>query len=1252
MKIVLKCFVFLALLTILTIGSIFISTENVENQSYAEYIPSNIDFYTDSDTFLYNFVQYDINDYKESYINYANAGLTNYPSNLYNCTRSVIVCEDYFDLSIIGDDPITKIIPRELFETRGEYYYIGKEYGYYITTYANTYDYYDYQTQTWETSISNYNNHSIVLVFDLATTPRVNDNYIDIEIKPLFELEYVYLSGQENYFSILSSFSETYCHLGHYNLQNTNLNYIIPTFKVDTDNCIEYSPIDKFYIKDVSFSGKLLNEQEMNYSINQNYNAVDEANSILLDKGSYFTRYDFYHQGYERINGEFTQEIIRTIALDVIELGLCYTGTLGNIYFTTDYGYDIISNIDYATSIDMVGFSQNEYYTIDILQNATDQDDEYGYILKEALSSIDNNNNIDNAIWYGCDYDDNSENDNYIKTTFTVSHSESGNAWYTRFIENIALNIVSESNPNGIVSIIKEDHIFLRDINYKPINMETINNAYILEEGTNYFSFTPEYTSDYQINCSTTSNISCEILDANDVAIYNGNGNNFTQRLLAGTTYHIKLSADNSEPIVVPFSIIPDVNTGSLIINGNDIYIKKINIANFDVKKFVTNNTNVDIIGLYTMNTNNELVSYVSFNTIIPYNTISYPLYANDYYILLENTSVSSQTINWSYSNTGDVGLNNNIDQLILDGNNYSYTKFEVITGGSYVFLASAENSQLSFKTISSSGALPGGSTLEDTYTMQFNPGIYYIGVKSDDIATITMSVEREEYAYQWEINGVKTYDQIYNLTRGTNNILKFYINGVLNNKTMLDENDFLNHYNGYSYNLNQATGNLNIYSYCPVDGSGFKVRARANEVNTTYNHYLTIVPKFNNAIEITGTINNNTQLIFNWRYQATITTIYYKITLGSNTKYYTISTSSGKTNGTIYPEDILSKMNTFTSGAGKATINIYQIDLLQANGTYYTYLTSGSILIDSRFNGGTGTTTDPFLINNIRNFINIGYASISGSNYTYKQTSNLNFSNASTPSNIALYGTYNGNNKSITGISISCNSSTIGGMFYENRGTIKNISSFSANITNTYTNNYSCNMGTIVGINYGTITGINGISGNLYANNTTRALIGGIVGYNTENANILLSSSTANITTKGNAIGGIAGKNNGTIGTSSYGGDIFILSGYDTSSAGGIAGYNYGVIQSSNSSSTCSINYTATITESKTLAPRMGKLVGENFSTANSISGTGSGIVNVGTLHTVTWTERVWQIWRYVNVTHTWNQAQYATGGNVGRQY
>ena len=77
-----------------------------------------------------------------------------------------------------------QIVPRELFAHRGEYFYMGKEYGFYVNTRANT----------------QYGNVSTVFVLNVYADTSLSDNdFAKIRIEPLFCYEFYYLTGQNNF---------------------------------------------------------------------------------------------------------------------------------------------------------------------------------------------------------------------------------------------------------------------------------------------------------------------------------------------------------------------------------------------------------------------------------------------------------------------------------------------------------------------------------------------------------------------------------------------------------------------------------------------------------------------------------------------------------------------------------------------------------------------------------------------------------------------------------------------------------------------------------------------------------------------------------------------------------------------------------------------------------------------------------------------------------------------------------------------
>lgn len=229
------------------------------------------------------------------------------------------------------------------------------------------------------------------------------------------------------------------------------------------------------------------------------------------------------------------------------------------------------------------------------------------------------------------------------------------------------------------------------------------------------------------------------------------------------------------------------------------------------------------------------------------------------------------------------------------------------------------------------------------------------------------------------------------------------------------------------------------------------------------------------------------------------------------------------------------------------------------------------------------------------------------------------------------------------------------------NNGVIKNLSfkarvySFSENLTDWR------NAGVVAGINKGTIDSCYvkryytadsyyTVDGNIYtyhnvdldiSGNTDVALVGGITGLN--EGNITNCRNYTNIFGRGD-IGGIAGRSSGYIYNSDNSGRIFFLYWEANRSIGGVVGYqSAGTIDWSWNYSV--ISYDNTSSSSRTLQPKIGYIVGHKQGTVTSYNH--SGTVDIGTLHTETWTTGIWPF----RTTHTWNQALYAGNRAFGKE-
>ena len=163
-------------------------------------------------------------------------------------------------------------------------------------------------------------------------------------------------------------------------------------------------------------------------------------------------------------------------------------------------------------------------------------------------------------------------------------------------------------------------------------------------------------------------------------------------------------------------------------------------------------------------------------------------------------------------------------------------------------------------------------------------------------------------------------------------------------------------------------------------------------------------------------------------------------------------------------------------------------------DGYYYDYNDSGT-LVEKKvseypfvFNlSGAGTTADPYLINTAGDLkqINLKLGSVYKLNANLDLTGN-NFYVIGSYQNV-FSGTFDGNNKTISNLTISNPNGSYTGLFGNNKGTIKNLA------LNNFTSNSSNYAGGLAGYNSGTVTAVT-------LNNidiTARDYTGGIVGYN-----------------------------------------------------------------------------------------------------------------------------------------------------------
>lgn len=211
--------------------------------SNMDYINALAKEYTNSDKYVYDNTQIDIDNYKITWNGYDGVGRgAGYGQ------RNMATDGSYR----IDDNDIVKIVPKDLFYQVGEYHYLGEEYGFYIYTEDLGYTY-----------------RSCVLVYDVDyTIPNYYTSTSTCEIRVLFQCWYDGMDRKKSKFgnTIVSGKDRAVAFL--------------------------YSD-DTLYLQNLTVGVDLKNRDNLNYG-DENYQLVDYTNFDIIDNGDYISYQDGY----------------------------------------------------------------------------------------------------------------------------------------------------------------------------------------------------------------------------------------------------------------------------------------------------------------------------------------------------------------------------------------------------------------------------------------------------------------------------------------------------------------------------------------------------------------------------------------------------------------------------------------------------------------------------------------------------------------------------------------------------------------------------------------------------------------------------------------------------------------------------------------------------------------------------------------------------------------------------------------------
>ena len=1105
------------------------------------------DDYTNSDTLL-NMPSKTISEYKTDV-------------SLYRSTASIETINNQHSLTVEGDDPIVNIVPKELFINIGDHLYIGKEYGFYVNTIAQ--------------STNSPNRRSTVMVFDIIANYDTNMRY-SLRVEPLFQYEYAYLT-----------YGNTPLLISNGNDYSVNVYYfvsqavVIPIPRYINSNFV-YAEVEEFYLKDIAFAAQIFNEQGKNY-YDTGYNAVE-------DRGSFFTEIEYTYDGYSRdmINTPLEQDVlfaVDTVSLLLGAVSLCVqdpiistTASVLSLAFAAGSWVHNFATTNYLIFQDgqltNENISSGRVYANEFPTTAEGQLNTNACLVKSLGFCV--NTNGQDTILYGTGKN--------ATAKFTISNSGDD---YFRIYREIGVQVVdSNGNQKSISNSQYYDTYGTPDS--ITLNLESEESIYLLNNGSNTISFTANYLSDYIISVDTTESV---LLKVNNEPV-NGEGNVFNMRLNANSLNQIEVygNVDATSGVI---SITPSTALTNISIPATCTYLLAYDVDNIFCKNITISNTSAEITGIKTFN--GSIFEEYMFNSIYTYpaSSISTPLTSGMKYFLISNTSSQEISTNVVLTDVEVLTTGNNTNQTIV-GNNYTFKKFISSTTGSFAFTFNFEEVSLEMGLLDASSNIVNVQRTTKTMIYSNMSGIYWIcyraaATHSSSIGEIIINESND--SYQWKVNGTQVLNNSVSLEVGDSYEIAFIINNVelieIWNKMETPFGSVNNNILGIAFD---APTNQKLCELVPLgvlDAFGIQPE-------------LEVLTLPSSKISITGSVNNQTALGFNWQVKPGYNITEFKYAINGVGKPSAIVSS---TTGTI---SVWDKAN--SEAEVQLSISITQVKVGDGNFVAYHGDSTKAIVINSCYAAGTGTSSDPFLISCIRHFNNINKTSKQGTAYHYRQTINLDFGNTATPRGVAFYGTYTPNGKSIKNIVVSDNSSLVGGLFSENYGYIYSFSAVSVTIDATHS---GVIVGGLAGKNYGTLNGALITTVNITSRGRTGA-VGGIVGVNESGASVNGTSVIGNIKVKSD-VGGIIGVNNGTLNGGLCTANIqYYQQSLTNRSVGGVVGLNnpagritgtvgYGGTITFGGYTGIASSWTGIVSELD-FAPRMGRYIGENCASLNNI--------------------------------------------------
>ncbi len=1116
-----------------------------------------------------------------------------------NCWKQEIEEVDPFSFNVLGDDPIVNIIPRAMFIHRGQYFYIGREYAFFV------------KTEAYEGA----NNLIEIFIIDIEANYELESqdtpSQVSYKVKPIFQSKYLYLSTM--------SIKDTAVNISN---KSGQASVVIPYPYVDSSYGIHYKETYNYYLKDVSFVSLLRNEQHKNVS--------DIDYDAMADKGSFFIRNDLFYNGesgsdFSSINAWIKFGIGKLVdaacqfpvseALDILEM-------------TTNLVVDASNQF-----LREVSYSDNELFNHTNYASAVEQARYNGFLDKVSYASLDSEDK--NPLLFGT-----KNGNNYITCKLTLGQTSD---WYTRIDTVIKMSIVKYNFIDKSTEIATESGCHsekIRNKEYKECQVEDSVKGYALKEGKDYFAFKPQYDGYYIF--TTNKNAVILICDKDEKFVQGGQNR-------AGYT----LNQDELYIIVIE-NLIDGVNEFLLTISvqeytlGSSMSITLSNYDNFYYKLKATTSSTYEI----SFNHSNAEISILDeeYNILKTNNTnsLTYHFIANrTYYILIKNKYFSTLTATLSSKTPNNAILGNVYDSTIIQGDKF-YTFTSSKSGYYYINVLNEEYQSLTiYKKGMSSAVIASSTRYGDyiAYSIYLSTGdTIYFGFRDVENTKLKFSImTKENQSIKWYVNGDLINGNTLYIKQGQEKTISAKIGNLKIESLSLHPNNLS------EVTLDKGVLKINKNAF-PTENTPYSIVVEGDD-GQLYSLLIYILPDV--EISLKQESDNNEDCIkFKWEFNSVSeysnVIIYLEIQFKDGT-CINMESDLGR-EGTFVLDDayvphsidnmmataIIKKvyykiMNPDTGN--NMGINIYN-QKYEDNpeiGNPSTISIDG-LTFNSMFAGGNGTVSNPYQIKNERHLNNIRYCATKyyeeNNEFDYIQChfvieNNIKLNNQWIPIDIPLRG---GSIKGKDGVTIKIDgmnivetkgNKDIGFVRTMYGGTISNLLFDNCSIVvHNSQNTKLIGIGMIVGSSSGRIEDctvqssctieVGSANDNMSTNGARYTFCGGICG---KGDRLKECDNEATISSFG-IIGGIAGTiYGGVIEKCNNSGDLTLLhdnknlsSDNENKSVGGIVGLLIGgTFQEKSINKGDIIYHSKGKTKDKLLAPRMGLIVGKATNLSNS---------------------------------------------------